>query len=46
MASENVLQDEGKTPGQPAALETEELSISFGGHVAVDGVSCAFHAAR
>jgi len=27
----------------PAALETEELSINFGGHVAVAGVSCAFH---
>ena len=28
---------------QTAALETRELSISFGGHVAVNGVSCAFH---
>ncbi len=27
---------------QPAVLETQELSISFGGHVAVDAVSCAF----
>ncbi len=26
-----------------AALETRELSISFGGHVAVNAVSCAFH---
>ncbi len=25
-----------------AALETRDLSISFGGHVAVNGVSCAF----
>ncbi|MGA3308087.1 MAG: ABC transporter ATP-binding protein [Xanthobacteraceae bacterium] len=28
---------------QAAALETRELSISFGGHVAVNAVSCAFH---
>ncbi len=28
---------------QAAALETRDLSISFGGHVAVDGISCAFH---
>jgi branched-chain amino acid transport system ATP-binding protein len=26
-----------------AALETEDLTIRFGGHVAVDRVSCAFH---
>jgi branched-chain amino acid transport system ATP-binding protein len=25
-------------------LETRDLTIRFGGHVAVDGVSCAFHA--
>src|SRR6476661_2800924 len=24
-------------------LETRDLTICFGGHVAVDGVSCAFH---
>ncbi len=30
---------------QPAAaIETRDLSISFGGHVAVNAVSCAFHA--
>jgi len=28
---------------QAAALETRELSISFGGHVAVNAVSFAFH---
>jgi branched-chain amino acid transport system ATP-binding protein len=28
---------------QAAALETRELSIRFGGHLAVDAVSCAFH---
>jgi branched-chain amino acid transport system ATP-binding protein len=28
---------------QTEALETRELSISFGGHVAVNAVSCAFH---
>jgi branched-chain amino acid transport system ATP-binding protein len=28
---------------QPPALETRDLSINFGGHVAVDAVSCAFH---
>ena len=28
---------------QAAALETLDLSISFGGHVAVNAVSCAFH---
>jgi branched-chain amino acid transport system ATP-binding protein len=28
---------------QTAALETRELSIRFGGHLAVDAVSCAFH---
>ena len=27
---------------QPA-LETRDLTIRFGGHVAVDRVSCAFH---
>jgi branched-chain amino acid transport system ATP-binding protein len=26
-----------------AALETQDLSIRFGGHLAVDAVSCAFH---
>ena len=26
-----------------AVLETRELTIRFGGHIAVDGVSCAFH---
>jgi len=30
--------------GQTAALETRELSIRFGGHLAVNQVSCAFHA--
>ena len=29
--------------GQTAALETRELTIRFGGHVAVNQVSCAFH---
>jgi branched-chain amino acid transport system ATP-binding protein len=29
--------------GQTAVLETRELSIRFGGHVAVNQVSCAFH---
>jgi branched-chain amino acid transport system ATP-binding protein len=28
---------------EAAALETRDLSISFGGHVAVNRVSCAFH---
>jgi len=28
---------------QGAALETRDLSIRFGGHLAVDAVSCAFH---
>jgi branched-chain amino acid transport system ATP-binding protein len=28
----------------PPVLETRELTIRFGGHVAVDAVSCAFHA--
>jgi branched-chain amino acid transport system ATP-binding protein len=28
---------------QAAALETRDLSIRFGGHLAVDAVSCAFH---
>jgi branched-chain amino acid transport system ATP-binding protein len=28
---------------QTAALETRELSVRFGGHVAVSQVSCAFH---
>ena len=28
---------------QAAALETRDLSIRFGGHLAVDSVSCAFH---
>jgi branched-chain amino acid transport system ATP-binding protein len=28
---------------QPEALETRDLSIRFGGHLAVDAVSCAFH---
>jgi branched-chain amino acid transport system ATP-binding protein len=28
---------------QVAALETRDLSIRFGGHLAVDAVSCAFH---
>lgn len=28
---------------QPPTLETRDLTISFGGHVAVKGVSCAFH---
>ena len=28
----------------PAALETRDLSISFGGHAAVNRVTCAFHA--
>jgi branched-chain amino acid transport system ATP-binding protein len=27
----------------PAVLETRDLSISFGGHVAVNAVNCAFH---
>jgi len=27
-------------------LETHGLTIRFGGHVAVDGVSCAFRPAR
>ena len=26
-----------------AVLETRDLTIRFGGHIAVDGVSCAFH---
>jgi branched-chain amino acid transport system ATP-binding protein len=31
------------SPGEPApALESRALTIRFGGHVAVDGVSCAF----
>ncbi len=25
------------------SLRTEDLSIRFGGHVAVNGVTCAFH---
>ena len=28
---------------KPPVLETRELTIAFGGHVAVAGVSCAFH---
>jgi branched-chain amino acid transport system ATP-binding protein len=28
----------------PPVLETRDLTIRFGGHVAVDSVSCAFHA--
>jgi branched-chain amino acid transport system ATP-binding protein len=28
---------------QAAALETRDLTISFGGHIAVNAVSCAFH---
>ncbi|KAF0124367.1 MAG: braF, partial [Xanthobacteraceae bacterium] len=28
----------------PPVLETRDLTIRFGGHVAVDAVSCAFHA--
>ena len=28
---------------EPPVLETRGLTIRFGGHVAVDGVSCAFH---
>jgi branched-chain amino acid transport system ATP-binding protein len=28
---------------QTAALETQDLSIRFGGHLAVNAVSCAFH---
>jgi len=28
---------------QTLALETQDLSIRFGGHLAVDSVSCAFH---
>jgi branched-chain amino acid transport system ATP-binding protein len=28
---------------EAAALETRDLSIRFGGHLAVDAVSCAFH---
>src|SRR5580692_3711852 len=28
---------------QAAALETRDLSIRFGGHLAVNAVSCAFH---
>ena len=28
---------------RPAVLETHDLTISFGGHVAVNAVSCAFH---
>jgi branched-chain amino acid transport system ATP-binding protein len=29
--------------GAPPVLETRDLTIAFGGHVAVAGVSCAFH---
>ena len=28
----------------PPVLETRGLTVRFGGHVAVDAVSCAFHA--
>ena len=36
---------EGNDQFMPApALETRDLTVRFGGHVAVDGVSCAFHA--
>jgi branched-chain amino acid transport system ATP-binding protein len=28
----------------PPTIETRDLTIRFGGHAAVDGVSCAFHA--
>ncbi len=31
-------------PSTPPVLETRDLTISFGGHVAVNRVSCAFHA--
>ena len=29
--------------GEPYSLETRELTVRFGGHVAVDKVSCGFH---
>lgn len=31
------------TGGPPPALETRDLSVRFGGHLAVDAVTCAFH---
>jgi len=31
------------TIGGPPVLETRDLTIAFGGHVAVNGVTCAFH---
>src|SRR5436305_11972713 len=35
--------DDSGLPGDMTlSLETRELTIRFGGHVAVDGVSCAF----
>ena len=33
----------GNTVAEPPVLETRSLTIRFGGHVALDSVSCAFH---
>jgi branched-chain amino acid transport system ATP-binding protein len=37
-----MMVDPAKPPAPPPVLETRELTIRFGGHVAVSSVSCAF----
>jgi branched-chain amino acid transport system ATP-binding protein len=44
-ARDQARRNEGPGQGKKInpVLETRDLTIRFGGHVAVDGVSCAFH---